>query len=180
MAWNTPITWQVNQLVTETDLNAQVRDNLAYLKERVDAPASGSYLLNESADYSTSSTSFVDVDSTKLSFTLTTRGNAIMISFFGTASANTATESVAYFDVTMDGVRVGGDDGLALVARKSGSGGSLTSGTVSFMMLLPTVSAGDHTFRLQWKISGAAMSLRAGAGTAGLDMHGQFWVREMS
>jgi hypothetical protein len=180
MPWNTPITWQVNQLVTETDLNAQVRDNLAYLKERVDAPASASYMLNESADYTTSSTTFVDVDAVKLAFTITTRGNAVMIGFFGTVSATTTTESVAFFDVTMDGVRVGGDDGLALCARKSGSGGSLASDSVSFVMLLPTVSAGDHTFKLQWKISGATMALRAGAGTVGLDVHPQFWVREVS
>lgn len=31
MAWNTPTTWEVGQLVTNTDMNTQVRDNLEYL-----------------------------------------------------------------------------------------------------------------------------------------------------
>ena len=29
--WTTPITWNVDQLVTNTDLNQQLRDNLDYL-----------------------------------------------------------------------------------------------------------------------------------------------------
>ena len=32
MAWNTPITWDVDQIVTNTNLNEQIRDNLTYLK----------------------------------------------------------------------------------------------------------------------------------------------------
>lgn len=180
MPWRNPITWQVNQLVTETDLNEQVRDNLSYLKERVDTPSSAQILLNESSDYTTISTSYVDVDATKLALTITTRGNAVMVGFFGTVSAGTAVESIAYFDVAVDGVRVGGDDGLTLVARKNGSGGSLAHDSVSFVLLIPTLSAGDHTFKLQWKISGSSMILRAGTGTTGLDVHPQFWVREVS
>ena len=31
--WNTPLTWQVDQLVTEADLNSQLRDNLRFLKD---------------------------------------------------------------------------------------------------------------------------------------------------
>lgn len=179
MAWNNPITWLVNQLVTENDLNEQVRDNLLYLKERTDAPASAQYTLNEATDYSTGSLTWADVDNVRLSLTLTTRGNAVMVGFVGAFSAATATESTAFLDVTVDGVRVAGDDGITLVCRKSGSGASLTTDSASFVILIPTLSAGVHTFRLQWKITGAAMSLRAGAGTIGLDVHPQFWVREI-
>lgn len=180
MPWYNPITWQVSQLVTETDLNEQVRDNLSYLKERVDTPASAQYTLNEVSDYVTALTSYADVDATRLALTITTRGNAVMVGFFGAISAITTTESIAYFDVAVDGVRVGGDDGLTLAACKNGSGGSLAHQSVSFVLLIPTLNAGDHTFKLQWKISGSSVALRAGAGTASQDVHPQFWVREVS
>lgn len=180
MPWHTPITWVADQLVTETQLNQQLRDNLSYLKERVDAPASAAYFLNESADYSTTSTTFVDIDPFRLSFTLNTSGRALMIGFHGVVAAATTTESIAYFDVTVDGVRVGGDDGLTLVARKTGAGNSAAVDSVAFVVLVEGISAGEHIFRLQWRISGGSMLLRAGAGTASFDVHPQFWVREVS
>ncbi|XWX02918.1 hypothetical protein VZO05_10425 [Aggregatilineales bacterium SYSU G02658] len=179
MPWHSPITWLVNQLVTDTDLNEQVRDNLSYLKQRVDAPASAQYTLNETADYTTASTTFVDVDATRLAFTLNTSGSAVLIGFYGTFSAASSADTLCYLDVALDGVRVGGDDGLALIARKNGSGTSLQHGTLSFTALVPTLSAGEHTFKLQWRVSGGTMILRARAGSSGVDVHPQFWVREI-
>jgi len=180
MPWNNPITWTPNQLVTDTDLNEQIRDNMGYLKQRVDAPASASYMLNETSDYTTTSTSFIDVDAVRLSLSLTTSGSAVMVGFFGTVSASGAADTLIYVDVTLDGVRIGGDAGLALVARKNGAGASLQHATLSFVVLVPVVSAGAHVLRLQWKASGGTALLRAGAGTSGLDVHPQFWAREVS
>lgn len=179
MSWHTPITWQVNQLVTDVDLNEQVRDNLSYLKQRVDAPASAQYTLNESSDYSTASTTFIDVDAARLALTLQTSGSAVLVGFYGTFSAASTADTLCYLDVALDGVRIGGDDGLAVIARKNGSGSSLQHGTLSFTALVPTLSAGEHTFKLQWRVSGGTMILRAGAGSSGMDVHPQFWVREI-
>lgn len=36
MAWTTPKTWTIGELVTASDLNEQVRDNLNHLKLAVD------------------------------------------------------------------------------------------------------------------------------------------------
>lgn len=36
MAWTTPRTWTIGQLVSATDLNEQIRDNLNHLKLAVD------------------------------------------------------------------------------------------------------------------------------------------------
>jgi hypothetical protein len=36
MAWTTPATWTPNQLVTATDLNQQIRDNMTILAVPVD------------------------------------------------------------------------------------------------------------------------------------------------
>jgi hypothetical protein len=52
MAWTTPITWAAGGLVTETNLNQQIRDNLLLLKTSVHTTSgkiialSSSYLSN--------------------------------------------------------------------------------------------------------------------------------------
>lgn len=62
MTWTTPVTWATNQLVTAANMNEQVRDNLNYLLAKPTVKILG----DTGANYSTSSTSFVDVDVTNL------------------------------------------------------------------------------------------------------------------
>ncbi len=169
-AWATPVTWGVDQLVTASDLNAQLRDNLNALK----TPPSTHYELNESSDYTTSQTSFVDVDSTKLKLTITTAGGDVFVGFHG--SVEHSGGSAIYFDVDVDGAAVGGNDGLM---RVRGTDLSDTIG-VNFIRLVSGLAAGEHIFKLQWKTGAATATLLAGAGTSGKDVHPQFWVREIS
>jgi hypothetical protein len=171
MTWTPPITWTVGQIVTATDLNEQLRDNLAFLK----APPTASYFANEDSDYQTTATSFVDVDGSRLALQLVTAGGDLLVGFFGSLRRVSGTTPVAYLDVELDGARIGGDDGLAL-AETNGAAHFV----VSFVALARGVAAGLHTFRLQWKVSsGATYKLHAGAGTASYDLHPQFWVREV-
>lgn len=168
MSWTTPKTWVNSEPLTADDLNTHLRDNLNALH----APPTASYQLNEAANYTTTSTTFVDVDATvgKLSLTITTTGGDVMIGFYGYAAA---TGNTGFFDVEMDGTRIGGDDGLAVFY--------ISIATTSFVILKTGVSAGSHTFKLQWKVaSGGTATLYAGAGTLGADVHPQFWVREVS
>ncbi|GEM_PF-379305 len=179
MTWNTPITWLVDQLVTESDLNEQVRDNLNYLKGRVDTPATAHYTLTETTDYSTSSLTFVDVDNVKLALTLNTNGGDVLVSFFGAIYAPNTQENAVYFDVAVNGVRRGGDEGVIMVASKNGSGLTIQTGTFAFTLLVTGLSAGTHTFKLQWRVLQYPMSLRSG-GTTPYNVRSQFWVREVS
>jgi hypothetical protein len=166
MTWTSPKTWATGDLLTAADMNTYLRDNTAALK----APPTKSYLLNESANYTTTSTSFVDVDATadKLSFTLDSKGGDIMIHFY----AYIVGTGLVYFDVTLDGNRVGGDDGLIL--------GYQGYGPITFTFLKTGVSSGSHTYKLQWKVNTGTGALYAGAGTSLYDLHPQFWVREVS
>ena len=159
MAWTTPKTWAVDELVTASDLNTHIRDNLNALK----VPPTDHYELNEGSDYTTSSTSFVDVDATNLALTITTTGGDVLVHFHG------YTVNQGYFDLAVDGSRAGGDDGCI----------RFTTGPVSFTRLITGLAAGEHVFKLQWKTVGAALTLYAGTGTAGYDLHPQFWVREI-
>lgn len=169
-AWTAPKTWNTNDLVTATDLNTHLRDNLDWLK----APPTANYVANQASDYTTTSTSFVNVDGTNLSLTITTTGGNVLIGFSGAVS-NTAAGSVTYLDVEIDGVRFAGDDGVVGVAQNIAN----YSVNAGFVVLKTGLSAGSHTFKLQWKTFNNTSKLYAGAGTAGNDNHPQFWVREV-
>ncbi|MCE2488456.1 MAG: hypothetical protein J4G17_00580 [Anaerolineae bacterium] len=170
--WHTPLTWQVDQLVTEADLNGQLRDNLTFLKD----PPTAFVRLDEEADYTTSSDEFVDVDRERLALKLTTAGGDLLVVYFGMLFNGFSGGGVA-LDVALDGRRVGRDDGLLIGGI---SDRSWTS--VSFTALVRDLAAGSHQLYLQWKRTkqtGVAQML-AGAGTLNLDVHPQFWAREIS
>jgi hypothetical protein len=165
MVWITPKTWSTGEALTASDLNTHLRDNLNALK----APPTAHYELNESADYTTTSTTFVNVDGTKLSLSLTTTGGDVLVCFAGFIQS-TGSHAV-YLDLLLDAARVGGNDGIVGIYN-----GFVT---LPLVYLLTGVSAGAHTIKLQWKVSGGTGTLYAGAGTLNFDMHPQFWAREV-
>ena len=168
--WTAPKTWATGELVTATDMNTYLRDELEFLKD----PPTATYVLNEGSDYSTTSTSFVDVDGTNLSLALTTAGGDVMIGFFGLFRSSSTFQ--VHLDVAVDGARWGGDDGIVAMRVSS----NVPDREAGFVVLMQGLSAGAHTFDLQWKVSGGTMTLYAGAGTANADVHAQFWAREVS
>lgn len=166
MAWVTPSNQSVGYEVGATDWNQDVVANTKALK----TPPSSMYTADESSDYTTSSTSFVDVDATNFALTITTTGGAVLVVFQG--SVNNSGGST-YLDVAVDTVRDAGDDGIV---RISGS----NVGGDGFVWRVEGLAAGSHTFTLQWKVSAGTATLYAGAGTAASDVHPQFWVAEVS
>jgi len=165
MGWSTPHTWQSGELVTATLLNTHLKDNLDFLK----APPTALYTLNQGSDYTTTSTSFVDVDATNLSLTITTAGGDVLIVFTGYGGGT----SRLYFDILIDGVRMAGDDGFV-------SAVNAVNTPVAIVVLKQGLAPGSHTFKLQWKVNSGTGTLYAGAGTSGADVHPQFFVREVS
>lgn len=172
MAYTAPRTWVTGELVTATLLNTHIRDNMDALK----APPTSVYNVNEASDYQTTGTSFADVDATDLALTITTTGGDVEVWFSGAVDISSSTSKV-YLDVAQDGTRVGGDDGIVMF-----EGNTLYNGTLvmSFKILVQSVSAASHTYKLQWKISTGTATMWAGAGTSTYDMHPQFGVRETS
>ncbi len=171
MGWTTPTTRSANELVTADIWNTDLVDNLDYLNNR----PSDEYTADEVSDYTTTSTTFVDVDATNFSLTIETNGGDVRVGFRGNVAYASQNLEV-YFDVVVDGTPVGGDDGL--------NGQRVTLGlapgfNVSFDAYITGLSAGSHTFKLQWKVSRDTAILYAGAGTSGGDVHPQFWVKEV-
>lgn len=167
MTWITPKTWADQDLVTANDLNTHLRDNLNALK----APPTAHYEANEASDYTTTSTSFTDVDNPDLIKTIETTGGDVVVSFHGRTAHSAGSSGHIYFEINVDGTPHAGDDGMAEVTG---------SEMVSFSRLITGLSAQSHTFALRWKTNAATATLYAGAGTAPHDVHPQFWVREVS
>ena len=169
--WTTPKTWSTGEALTASDMNTHIRDNLDALK----APPTDEYTCDESSEYTTTSASFVDVDATNLNLTITTTGGDVMVGFYGTVKHSAASSNGVKFDVDLDGSLIAGDDGL--VGTNFAASNQIKA--VSFVTLVTGLSAGSHTFKLQWNTAAATATLYAGAGASTFDVHPQFWVREV-
>lgn len=179
MAYVAPSTKTTGAVITAAVWNQDIVENVLALKD----PETQSYILNEGSDYTTTSTSFVDVDAgtganTKLRLDLTTVGGDVLVNFHGSFQGSAAMR--VYLDLLVDGARLGGDDGILAsgihlyTTEKSGLK------AINFTRLLTGLSASTHTIKLQWKVDALTATLHAGAGTSNYDVHPQFWAREVS
>lgn len=105
-------------------------------------------------NYTTTSTTFVDVDNTNMSITLTTGARRCMIVVSG-SGYHSDTNHWA-FDIDIDGSRQGQAFGLVF-------GGDVTTQNQSrsFTYITDVLSAASHTFKLQWRVDGGTATLYA-------------------
>ena len=101
-------------------------------------------------NYTTTSTTFADVDGSNTNLTISTGAHRVMIMFTGTAKNSTNTFSV-YFDVDIDGTRFGNGD-AGIIRIQSAPAGGLHN--ASFTVVTSALSAGSHTFKLRWRVDG--------------------------
>ena len=141
-------------LVTEADMDA-LRGNLEYLLD-----PNQQRIRRDAGDYTTTSTVFVDVDATNLTLTLETHGGPVLVFLTGRSSMS-GVGSLTYFDVAVDGVRAGtpsaGDAGLTAFTSPATN----AQHNVSFSFLVTGLAAGEHTFKLQWRVSSTTATLYA-------------------
>ena len=174
MSWTTPKTWNPNEVPGSNDYNKHIRDNLNYLHDR----PGDSNVVDEASDYTTTVTTFTDVDATELARTITTTGGDVLVMFVGTVALGTIAD-LGYFTVDIDGSPYFADDGLYAI-RHPDQGSTGRAMPVAFCVPIEGLSAGSHTFKLQWKVqSGGDITLYAGAGTANKDTHPVFGVKEV-
>lgn len=167
MSWTTPADWSTIPIPGVSDMNTQVRDNLNYLLSGRPMQA---IKRDNGADYTTTSTSWVDIDGANLAITLTINGTNVMLGFTGVSSG------VQYidWDFTVDGTRYAsaGLDGLA-------HNGSSSDFHIAMTALVTGLAPGSHTFKVQWKVASGTGKLYAGAGSAGTDFIPVFWAYEV-
>lgn len=131
------------------------------------APGAAAYT-RTSANYTTSSTTFADIDGTNLAFTFTTKARRVLIGMMGSVTVNNVAGEVS-FDVTVDGVRQGHDFGIVYM-QMAVVGEYMNA---SFSYLTDLLSAGSHTFKLQWRVgNGAHTATLLGSSGSGMYMRG--------
>jgi hypothetical protein len=162
MAWNTPATWVVSQVVGASDLNTQIRDNLNFL---LNGKAQVNYRVASGA-YTTTSAVFVLIDGTNLSATINVTTGRVKFEFGGFFSIANAGVS-GDLDLFIDGA----DQGTIYHNVLN------TSSWISYHIIL-SLAAGSHTIDLRWKTNGSTLSL-AGSTGAGANVPICFNVFEL-
>jgi hypothetical protein len=98
-------------------------------------------------------TSTTPVDVTGASVTFTTTGGRVLLLFSGYCS-NGAANQTCYFSLVQDGATAG-----QFAAATSATASAI--GTVSMVMIL-SPSAGSHTWKVQWSVTGNTSTLSGG------------------
>jgi len=155
-AWpSAPRTWSVGELTTAALINTELRDRMDWLKTPPQTSA------DLAAAVVLSTTSFADIQTN----TITVVGTTILLmpTFF--ASCSTAIGAgILAFDMTVDGVSIGGGSGI-------GQYSSIGSGfffNVSMPIYITGLTPGARTFKLRGKISsGTATIYGSSAGYLG-------------
>lgn len=140
--WTAMKDLDTGDLVTATDMDA-IRGNIEYLL----SPNAGRTLYTGGA-YTTTSTSFVDVDGagTALEVTITTHGGPVLVCLTGSVT-NNASGSRTYVDIAVDGTRLGRAGGL--IELRHCANNAEMSAVIS--ILVTGLAAGSHTFKPQWR-----------------------------
>lgn len=150
MAWTTPKTWTTGELVTAAQLNTHIRDNLDALF------SPNSDLVSITTDITTTSGTFVDATGLVIIFTI--QGDTALIGFTGVISNSSAAATLTTVELDVDGVDVGGSEGLIQVNQKGQANGESNA---SFTWRITGLSAASHTFKIEWKTSAGTATLHA-------------------
>lgn len=151
MAWASMTDLSTGDLVTESHMDV-IRGNIEYLLN----PNNDRILRDNSGNYTTTSGSFVDVDATNLAATITTFGGPVLV-IVSAVVDHSAASAIVSMDVDVDGSRLGGAEGMIWQQWD----GATREHNFSISVLVTGLSAASHTFKLQWKTSGATASLHA-------------------
>ncbi len=116
------------------------------------APSGGfiqySQVARVAGDLTTSSATFVDA--TSMSVTITTGARRCLVNVIALMNLS----AIAYITLLIDGVNQGGTAGL-------GAGASGTQSSAGFTFMTGVLSAGSHTFKLQWRSTSGSQTLFA-------------------
>lgn len=129
------------------------------------------YTTTLNADYTTADTNWNDVDSTNFVFNIDSSGGKHLITFTGSVY----TAQYVYFDIAINGSRVGGSNGIA------GVFGNNNLDVIRFEYWTEALPIQTNTFALQWKVNtGNSAILYAGAGSTNANIQCQFSVTEFA
>src|SRR5215475_4560022 len=145
MGWTSPPSWVAGNVIGATDLNTYVRDNTNYLLARPKTVIKR----DNNANYTTTSTSFVDIDGTNLAASITISGSVLLMGFVGVVSPGGILANYPWFDFTIDGTRYASAGADGLIRSTSTTSGGIQDTPVCILGIATGLSAGAHTVKVQ-------------------------------
>lgn len=159
MAWNAPVTWVANAVLTAAQLNAQLRDNISETAP-AKATTAGSHFVTVGANsiaerrivtasvatsQGTSSTTYVDLTTPGPSVTLTTGTNALIWINARINSGNASNQALASFNVS-GASAISAGDARAMVCVSS----PITQ-RYGICVQIATLTPGTNTFKMLYR-----------------------------
>ena len=166
-------TWSAGDTLSASDMNTYVRDNMLGLLE----PAREILNPTTGTDYTTTSASFVDVNTTDFQVDLTPNienGLTCDILIGGTISlrcSGTATAQVTNFDLMVNGTSVSGGTGIAVF---EGTSSQIYTFTLNYILSGQDNSA--KSIKLRWRTNGGTARIFMVSGSP-REAKNQFWAR---
>jgi hypothetical protein len=115
MAWTDIPDKSTGDLMDETWYDTHFKANMEYLLN----PHNSQILRDNSGAYTTNSTSFVDIDGTNLSITLTTYGGPVLVYFAGNIYRSAGSDAMVCLDVDVDDTRIASSFAYGLIAART-------------------------------------------------------------
>lgn len=144
MAWTTPKTWSVGEVVTAANMNLHLRDNVGFLKHEI---------ARKTADQSVSSTTYVDVTG----FSFAVAANEVWVIQIGMDADINGTSKMKFLWSVPSGATgqqrfnsAGASDGSAAIGADliTSNGGSATFTLTYHATLVNSTNAGTAQFRI--------------------------------
>lgn len=138
--------------ISASDYNVYSAANIAYL---FNGRPGSQIKRNNAADYTTTSASFVDVDATNLAIITTINSGKVQVAF--SCILSNSVGAISYLNLTVDGVSQGATNGIT---HKSIG---IAEEMFTFVFMIPSLSIGSHTFKVQWKTASGTLTMRSTA-----------------
>lgn len=146
--WNGARDWAAGETLTEPSFDNYLSSNLLALKTPPQA--------RTTAGTTTSTTSAVLVDIALVTHTITTTAAAAEVMFTGIIGVTVACSMIT--TLLIDGANVGNATwGIATVVRAAAS-----TDTLSYVFRSAVLTAGSHTFKMQWLVTAGTATLQPG------------------
>ncbi len=125
-------------------------------RDMVSAPLGWAVTNYTGGSWTETSATFNDVDATNASLTIITTGRPVRVTVTG-AMEHTVGNNWIDFDIDVDGALEGGTNGV----YRSADGDAGIERGLGFSYLISGLTAGSHTFKLNWRTEAATATLYA-------------------
>lgn len=153
MSWTTPETYAYKEVLSSAKLNAQVKDNLSFLRS-LGTDATSAVVATEDTE---TSTSYDDIGTDGPTISYSPTASKVVLLLYGCNMSNSAIGNTTYASIAISGATtLAASDANSINLRPSGTNGQ--EKMVLMKAIIVTLAAGANTIKLRYRVE-------AGTGT---------------